>query len=120
VEVSPFLGFARETVSPLAGLRDHNDREWFTANRDLYENALLEPARDLVEAIGAELAGDGYEVGDRTYKRLPAGFDAPDERAPLLLHSGLYAGIELEHPEKLYTGALLRFCVSHFRKLKPL
>lgn len=218
--MSAVEGFPREGVRFLADLREHNDRDWFAANRDTYENALLEPARDLVEAVGPELARAGidanadprvggsifrinrdtrfskdkrpykdhldlwfwqgtgpsrsrpgyffrltpaalflgagmhdferplleryraavvddergaalsravaqvqragYEIGGRTYKRLPAGLDAPDDRAPLLLHSGLYAGIELPHPDELHTPALARYCVSHFRKLRPL
>jgi uncharacterized protein (TIGR02453 family) len=218
--VSGFGGFPREGVRFLADLREHNEREWFTANRDRYQSALLEPARDLVEAIGAEVARAGidanadprvggsifrinrdtrfskdkrpykdhldlwfwqgpgpsrsrpgyffrltpealflgagmhdfepplleryraavaderrgaalakavaqveragYEVGGRGYKRVPAGYDVPDDRAPLLLHRGLYAGIELPHPGELHTPKLPRFCVSHFRKLRPL
>lgn len=218
--MSGFGGFPREGVRFLADLRRHNDREWFTANRDTYENAVLEPARDLVEAVGTELAGAGidanadprvggsifrinrdtrfskdkrpykdhldlwfwqgpgpsrsrpgyffrltpealflgagihdferalleryraavaddergpalaravaqveragYEVGGRSYKRVPAGYDVPDDRAPLLLHGGLYAGVELAHPAELHTARLPQVCVSHFRKLRPL
>ena len=53
--MSPFDDFPREGISFLAELRRHNERAWFTAHRDTYERCLLEPARDLVEAVGAEL-----------------------------------------------------------------
>jgi uncharacterized protein (TIGR02453 family) len=53
--VSGFEGFAPEALRFLADLREHNEREWFQAHRDEYESLLLEPARDLVEALGAEL-----------------------------------------------------------------
>ena len=218
--MSGFEGFPVEGIRFLADLRDHNDREWFTANRETYDRALIEPARDLVEAIGLELeragidanadprvggsifrinrdtrfskdkrpykdhldlwfwqgAGPsrerpgyffrltpealflgagmhhferplleryraavvddrrgaalaravaqveraGFDVGGRTYKRVPTGYDAPEKRAPLLLHGGLYAGMELAHPKELHRRAFPRFCVSHFRKLRPL
>jgi uncharacterized protein (TIGR02453 family) len=218
--VSGFEGFPRDGVRFLAELRANNDRAWFTAHRDAYERCLLEPARDLVEAVGEELgrggiavnadprvggsifrinrdtrfskdkrpykdhldlwfwqgAGPsracagyffrltperlflgagmhaferplleryraavvdarrgatlaqaververaGYELGGRNYKRAPAGFDAPPERAPLLLHDGLYAGIELPLPREVHTPELPRLCAKHFRALRPL
>jgi uncharacterized protein (TIGR02453 family) len=52
-----FAGFAPEALRFLADLRAHNERGWFHAHREEYESLLLEPARDLVEAMGEELAG---------------------------------------------------------------
>jgi uncharacterized protein (TIGR02453 family) len=218
--VSGFAGIPREGVRFLAELRAHNDRAWFTANRATYERYLLEPARDLVEAIGAELARAGidvnadprvggsifrinrdtrfakdkrpykdhldlwfwegagpsrtrpgyffrltpealvlgagmhhferalltryraavaddgqgaalvraaraveragYDVWGSHYKRAPAGFDVDAERAPFLLHDGLFAGIELPLPAEVHTKALPRLVISHYRKLRPL
>jgi len=39
----------------LADLREHNDRDWFNANKARYEADLLEPALDFVEAFGPRL-----------------------------------------------------------------
>jgi uncharacterized protein (TIGR02453 family) len=50
-----FAGFAPELLSFLAELGRNNDRDWFHAHREEYEGLLLEPARDFVEALGAEL-----------------------------------------------------------------
>jgi uncharacterized protein (TIGR02453 family) len=53
-----FAGFAPELLSFLAELGRNNDRDWFHAHREEYEGLLLEPARDFVEALGAELGPD--------------------------------------------------------------
>lgn len=50
-----FEGFPKETVEYLRSLREHNDRDWFTANRDDYETYWLEPARGFVGAVGERL-----------------------------------------------------------------
>ncbi len=58
----PFRGFSTDALRFLADLAANNDRAWFQAHRDVYERELLEPARDLVEAIGTELERRGIAV----------------------------------------------------------
>jgi uncharacterized protein (TIGR02453 family) len=54
--VSPtFSGFRPEALRFLEELGRNNDRAWFQAHRSTYEQELLEPARDFVEAMGEEL-----------------------------------------------------------------
>jgi uncharacterized protein (TIGR02453 family) len=43
-----FDGFAREATQVLAGLTANNNREWFQAHRDTYEQAVREPMKALV------------------------------------------------------------------------
>ncbi len=43
--------FGPELFSFLTDLRANNDREWFAANKDRYEEALLEPALDFINAF---------------------------------------------------------------------
>jgi uncharacterized protein (TIGR02453 family) len=50
-----FTGVPDETFSFLRALAKHNDRTWFQAHRADYEAYWLEPAMQLVEAIGAKL-----------------------------------------------------------------
>lgn len=57
-----FSGFRPEAFRFLEELGENNERAWFQANRATYEHELLEPARDLVEALGAELGRAGIEV----------------------------------------------------------
>lgn len=53
--IAEFLGFSRETVRFLTGLRRNNDRAWFEAHREDYERHLLEPSQAFVVAMGGRL-----------------------------------------------------------------
>ncbi len=87
------------------------------AYRDAAVDPTLGPA--LAQAV-TDAAGHGYNVGNKTYKRVPRGYDPEHENAELLLHSGLTAGIELGLPEQLYSEALVDFCFAHYQKLSPM
>jgi uncharacterized protein (TIGR02453 family) len=52
---APFGGFPPETRAFLMGITAHNDKEWFTANRGLYDIGYVEVGRAFVEAMGPEL-----------------------------------------------------------------
>jgi uncharacterized protein (TIGR02453 family) len=47
--------FGPELFSFLADLRANNNREWFAANKDRYEEHLLEPALDFINAFASRL-----------------------------------------------------------------
>ena len=216
-----FCGFPKNTLTFLRDLKRNNDREWFTAHRGEYEEAVMAPARAFVMALGARLrrlapavrfeprvngsifrvqrdtrfsadktpyktnlgiyfwegaarridssgfyfhveppilllgggmyaftrpfralfrravadpaigpelaaivrriaARPGFAVEGARYKRLPAGFDADPETAPLLLHDGLYAGWEGRMPPELHSPALVDFCHEKFKVMLPL
>jgi uncharacterized protein (TIGR02453 family) len=93
-----------------------------------FDKPVLERYRQaLVGDSGAELHKEverlraaGYELGGRHYKRMPAGFDPPAERAELLLHHGLYGWVQLPVPDETFDGRFPRFCASHYRPLAPL
>ena len=53
------------------------------------------PGRSLVRAIDKVKAAGSYEIGGATRKTVLRGFDASHKRARLLLHEGLYAGLEV-------------------------
>ena len=50
-----FAGFPREGFAFLADLATDNTREFFDAHREIYESALLEPAKGFVIALGEQL-----------------------------------------------------------------
>lgn len=50
-----FAGFPREGFAFLADLAIDNTREFFDAHREIYESALLEPAKGFVIALGEQL-----------------------------------------------------------------
>lgn len=78
--------------------------------------------------LGAELTGvirglekvPGLALGGRHYKRVPAGFDPGHPNAPLLLHNGLYAGLEMPIPEEFYSPRLIEYCFERYKPLVPL
>jgi len=47
-----FTGFPPETFAFLRSLARHNDREWFEAHRDDYENVCVAPALAFVATVG--------------------------------------------------------------------
>lgn len=47
--------FSKPTITFLSGLSKHNDKAWFEAHRDDYDESFLAPARAFVEAIGPRL-----------------------------------------------------------------
>jgi uncharacterized protein (TIGR02453 family) len=47
--------FGPELFEFLADLRENNDRKWFAANKNRYEQHLLEPALDFIEAFAPRL-----------------------------------------------------------------
>jgi uncharacterized protein (TIGR02453 family) len=66
------------------------------------------------------LRSEGYELGGRRYKRVPAGFDPPAERVELLLHDGLFAWTQMPVPEETYDERFPAFCAKHYLPLAPL
>jgi uncharacterized protein (TIGR02453 family) len=50
-----FSGVPKETVRFLAGLSKNNEKPWFEAHRDDYEEYYVDVARQLVEALGSRL-----------------------------------------------------------------
>ena len=52
---SKFPGFPEAGLAFLAGLKKHNDREWFNARKPIYEEQVRQPMLVLVGAIHQEL-----------------------------------------------------------------
>jgi uncharacterized protein (TIGR02453 family) len=51
-----FPGFPKQALSFLRGIQRNNNREWFLARKQIYEEKLRKPLLALVEALNAELA----------------------------------------------------------------
>ena len=54
-EIAAFKGFSKATIKFFRDLRDHNDRAWFDANRDVFESEVMAPSRAYIEAMGVRL-----------------------------------------------------------------
>lgn len=53
--MSSFEGFSKETLKFFDELANNNTKAWFEANRSLYDQYVLEPARGFVDAMGQKL-----------------------------------------------------------------
>ncbi len=74
----------------------------------------------LVKAITDVTDSGDYNLGGQHYKRVPHGYDALHKNAALLLHNGLYAGIETGVPDELFSEAIMDYCLEKFHQMLPL
>jgi uncharacterized protein (TIGR02453 family) len=92
------------------------------AQLERYRTSVVDDDRG--EALRAEverLHASGYEIGGERYKRAPRGFDAPEARAPLLLHDGIFSWLQFSPvPDDTFTAGFPRFCAERYRPLAPL
>ena len=91
--------FTRDTFAFLKDLADHNDREWFAANRNRYEAHVKEPAQRFILAIGEELdrfsphlRADPRPVGGSLF-RIHRDVRFSKDKRPYKIHTG----IQLRH-----------------------
>jgi uncharacterized protein (TIGR02453 family) len=50
-----FTGFSRDTLQFLKELEQHNDKEFFDANKERFERVWVAPARDFVVEVGSKV-----------------------------------------------------------------
>jgi hypothetical protein len=93
----------------------------FEGDAERYRKAVLAPKSGarLMKLIAA-VTRDGYEVGGATRKKVPRGFDAEHERAPLLLHEGLWAALTTKVPREVKSAAFVDTCAEHYARLWPI
>ena len=87
-----------------------------------YREAVMHKRKGAALAqVIAEMTVKGpYTIGGVHYKRVPRDFDPNHPNAPLLLHTGLWAGIETPLPEELHSRMLLNYCYERFSDTAPL
>ena len=88
-----------------------------------YRDAVIDPRRGaaLEKAIDAVRASDAaYEIGGATRAKVPRGFDAEHPRASLLLHEGLWAGLEGPVPKEARSAAFVDWLVAHAERFAPI
>lgn len=62
----------------------------------------------------------GYEIGGKTYKKLPRGFSENGAARDLVLHSALWASTERKSPPELASTKFVGYCVREWKKMAPL
>jgi uncharacterized protein (TIGR02453 family) len=68
----------------------------------------------------AGISRKGYIFHGSHYKKVPRGFDANHKFAEFLLYNGLTAMIEEKIPKEFYSGTIVDYAYSHFKKMYPL
>ena len=65
--IPTFSGFPKEMFSFLANLGNNNNREWFSDNKDRYENFVVEPVTRFIDTVGQLLPAisDAYAADTR-------------------------------------------------------
>lgn len=89
---------------------------------ETYRESAVDPKLGpaLKRAVESLTKDGGIRVGGQHYKRVPRGYDPDHENAGLLLHNGLYAGMEMKPPDELFTDKAVAFCFERYKKMKPL
>lgn len=72
----------------------------------------------LLAAVAEVRAAGPYEIGEKTRKLMPKGYEAPEDRAEYLLYSGLSAGTHLS-PEAAMADDFVEVMVTHFTNCWP-
>jgi uncharacterized protein (TIGR02453 family) len=54
--MAEFSGFPRSGFKFFSDLKQNNDRDWFTANKSVYVESVVEPAQSFIESLGKKLS----------------------------------------------------------------
>lgn len=86
-----------------------------------YREAVVDKRKGtaLARAVEEVTAKGPYSIDGARYKRVPRGFDPNHPNAPLLLHDGLWVGLETPLPEELRSRAFLDYCFERFSQMAP-
>lgn len=88
---------------------------------DSYRQSVINPrsGRALLAAVDAVRKAGPYEIGEKTRKLMPRGFEADPDRREFLLHDGLTTMIELP-VEVAREKDVLDICMKHFAATWPI
>jgi uncharacterized protein (TIGR02453 family) len=84
--------FSPQLFAFLRELKEHNEREWFNANKDRYERELKEPALAFVEDMGYRLPGIAPQLtaDKRSLFRIYRDTRFAKDKTPYKTHVGIY------------------------------
>ena len=87
---------------------------------DAYRQSVIHPrsGKALLAAVAAVERSGKYEIGGRTRKLMPRGFEADPDRADYLLYEGLYVSISLP-AETAGKPRLADLCLRHYAAMWP-
>ncbi len=87
---------------------------------DVFRNSIVHPrsGKALLAAVAEVKAAGDYEIGEKTRKLMPRGFETEPDRAEYLLYEGLTAGTTLDAAEARKAD-FAEVCLGHFRATWP-
>ncbi|MFC2164883.1 DUF2461 domain-containing protein [Acidobacteriota bacterium] len=87
-----------------------------------FRKAVVDPefGAQLSDIIHKINRAEGFQVGEKHYKRVPSGFDAQHPNADLLLYRGLHVWQETSLPDDIYSEKLVQYCWEKYRPYLPL
>ena len=91
--MSAFSRFTPESLTFLRGLRRHNEKPWFEANRPVYERAVLGPLRQLADELDvrfAKLAPEFVSPPKRSLFRIHRDIRFAKDKSPYKSHAALW------------------------------
>ena len=87
-----------------------------------YRAAVVDGVRGRwIESVLSDLAAAGYEMGEPSLKRVPAGFSAQQARADLLRFTEIHVITKVSPPPaEMQSAAFVDWCMERFSAVKPL
>lgn len=88
---------------------------------DSFRHSVVHPrsGRALLAAVTAVKEAGDYEIGGKSRKLMPRGFETEPDRAEYLLYEGLTAGISLDSAAAMQPD-LVDVCLKHFAATWPI
>lgn len=91
--MSAFSAFPPDSLKFLRGLKRHNEKPWFEANRTVYERAVKEPLKQLAEELDvrfATLAPEFVAPPKRALFRIHRDVRFSNDKSPYKTHAALW------------------------------
>jgi uncharacterized protein (TIGR02453 family) len=87
-----------------------------------YREVVADPSKgkELSNIVAALLKKKDFQLGGKTYKKVPRGFDPDYKYKDLLLHSGIYIFYESTDFEELRKTSPVNFAFNFYKKSSPL
>lgn len=86
-----------------------------------YRHAVVDPewGQDLARILADIRRRKDFQLGEKHYKRIPAGFDSDHPNAELLLYNGLHVWEETAIPDAFYSDKFVEYCWKRFKPFLP-
>ncbi len=85
----------------------------------IYRNAAAGKHGKKLMNVIENMRENGFGVGDKLYKRVPKGYDVPEEQKELMLYGGLHCGKAVKIPEEFFSDKLIDYSFSLYKRMVP-